>query len=426
MEIDGQNHFIADHLGQYLDTTRLSMSQVAKRWGVSTALLSQIKNNKKLPGVDLGLKILRETNASLETREKWIKGYYKDSSEVAQVYYDIENQRKEIQLQESFSERLESDPLLVDIFLDISHMGEQGLSTQTIIREYGKYGIEKTQVLMNVGLVELFEGRFRKVIRDIPYLFTPQSSFQYIKNVMGDLGERYKADEFRGEFNFEINDLSEEAYLELKQLHKEYLARVIKVSKENEMARVKGGKRVLVQLLTTMLKCFVFIFIVQMSDPSFAGDGNGLAGGASGLLRQDQLGVFKRFITIDPLMYHGKGSPPSNSRVIIRGHKYDIDYVKGGIATVEYLNERDAVQTSVALNRLLSNWQIEEDAFRSVLNGKFPMNCDFEKIISYRDLDVNTPKVYPVGFKVEKVYTPNGEVRYKGLNHFYFPCKENK
>ena len=139
---------ISEHLVKYLAGTRLSMSQVAEKWGVSTALLSQIKNKKKVPGLELGLKILREGKADIEIREGWIKRETGEDGEVAKLQYDIERERNEIHMTEKVARQMQSDRLMADIFMDISYMNETGLGSQTIIREYGKLGLQKAAKLI--------------------------------------------------------------------------------------------------------------------------------------------------------------------------------------------------------------------------------------------------------------------------------------
>ena len=98
------------------------MDQVAKKWEISTAMLSQIKNGKKRAGIDLGLKILRESGANVEKRKSWLENRYtQESKEYILVQEEFKRKKVEQSLQSEFCEMLESEPVLLDIFLDMHH-----------------------------------------------------------------------------------------------------------------------------------------------------------------------------------------------------------------------------------------------------------------------------------------------------------------
>ena len=280
---------MAEHLNIYLSGTRLSMSQVAEKWGVSTALLSQIKNKKKVPVPRIRPKILREGKADISIREKWIKGETGNNGEVAKLHYDIERKRNEVQLTEKVARQIQSDRLMADIFIDISYMKEAGLSSQTIIREYGKHGISKAAKLIELGLVRLANGKYTKINLGIPHFFTPKTSFEFVGDILNEQAKKLETGDFRGEFNFELNDVPEEIYEELKTMHKDYIRQVIEKIQMYQQPNLKGGRRVIVQILTSALKCILFIFMFSITDLSSSwaiDEGNGLAGGASGLERE--------------------------------------------------------------------------------------------------------------------------------------------
>lgn len=419
---------ISDYLETYLNGTRLSMRQVAKKWGVSPTLLSQIKNNKKSASLDLSLRILREAKASVKEREAFIKNQYEDSAEVAQLYCDVEKQRNELRIQERYSELLENDTLLMDVLMDISFAGESGLTSQTIILEYGKLGLKKAETLLSADLVELVEGRYRKKVRDVPLGMTASASLGFMKGVFANLKDRVQKDEFRGEFHFDLSDVSEEAYEEIKTLQKEFTKNVIKIIKENEMARVKGGRRIVFQNLISWMKCFVFIFIVGQADYSYAGgDGNGVTGGASGLVLevriQDLIST-----TLDNRSFNGKTFPHPVKYENEDDEKIEVSYKKGAVATVEFNTEEEVVKYLVNVNKTLSTRPTDIISNPYGLNKLMIggiSNCKFGEIAFKKEnsgiLDVASIK--PVGFKVEKIYTPSGETRYRGVNNLYVPCE---
>jgi transcriptional regulator with XRE-family HTH domain len=306
---------ISEHLVKYLAGTRLSMSQVAEKWGVSTALLSQIKNKKKVPGLELGLKILREGKADIEIREGWIKRETGEDGEVAKLQYDIERERNEIHMTEKVARQMQSDRLMADIFMDISYVNETGLDSQTIIREYGKLGLQKAAKLIGLGLVKLHQGKYIKNNFGKPHFFTPKTSFEFVGDVLKEQAKKLETGDFRGEFNFELNDVPEEVYEELKSMHKDYVTQVIEKIQMYQKPNLKGGRRVIVQMLTSALKCILFIIMITAINisGSWAGDeGNGLAGGASGLERDFDINrVFRA--GHDNIIFEGKTWPYKSS-----------------------------------------------------------------------------------------------------------------
>ena len=80
---------ISENLTKYLSSTKLSMGQIASKWGVSTPLLSQIKSGKKKAGLELGLKILREAGVELTDRQKWLESRKTEGQESAKIFEDL-------------------------------------------------------------------------------------------------------------------------------------------------------------------------------------------------------------------------------------------------------------------------------------------------------------------------------------------------
>lgn len=411
-----QSIHISEYLDRYLATTRLSMNQVAKRWGVSSAILSQIKNNKKAAGLDLGLKILRESGASLREKETWMQSRFDGSEEAMKVFYDSEKKREELRLRSQLSERFENNSLLMDIFLDISLMQDKGLSSQAIIIEYGKRGLSHASSLVETGLIELKDGKFYRVLHGMPTGLTPESSFQYMKHLFGELKDRFIQNKFKGEFLMELSDVSEETYMEIKEMQIAFNQEVIKKIKENEVPRLKGGKRIIFQSLISALKTLIITTILFSNCNEVKA--NGVTGGASGITRSALESVYRAHY--DSSVFLGKRWPRKTS-IRSFGERVEIGYTKGALRSVEFKSKEAAINFAILLNQQISKENLSIQEIVKMLNTKFPLNCKWGQQ-ELRDFDEF--KIEPVGFKVEKHFSPTGEERFRTLNNFFFPCMD--
>lgn len=407
---------ISEYLDRYLATTRLSMNQVAKRWGVSSAILSQIKNNKKAAGLDLGLKILRESGASLREKETWMKSRFDGSEEAMKVFYDSEKKREELRLRSQLSERFENNSFLMDIFLDISLMQDEGLSSQAIIIEYGKRGLSHASSLVETGLIELKDGKFYRVLHGMPTGLTPESSFQYMKHLFGELKDRFIQKKFKGEFHMELSDVSEETYMEIKKMQLSFNKEILKKIKENEMPRIKGGKRIIFQSLISVLKILILsTVLISNTDEVKA---NGVTGGASGITTSALESVYRAHY--DSSVFLGKRWPrKTNIRSV--GERVEINYTKGALRSVEFKSKEAAINFAILLNQQISKESLSIPEIIRMINTKFPVNCKWRHQV-LRDFDEF--KIEAVGFKVEKHFSPTGEERFRTLNNFFFPCMD--
>lgn len=420
-----QKEVISKYLKNYLSGTRLSMSQVAKKWGVSTALLSQIKNKKKVPGLEFGLRILREANADLKVREDWAKKETGDNGEVAKLQYDIERCRNEIHLNEKIAQQLQSDHLMADIFMDISYMNESGLGVQTIIREYGKLGIKKANKLCELNLVELSESKYRKLNFGKPHFLTPRTSFEFVGDILKVQAKKIETGDFRGEFNFELNDVPEEIYKELKEMHKDYVKEVIEKIQKYQKPNLKGGRRVIVQMLTSALKCILFIslFSAFSSEVIFAGDeGNGLGGGASGVIRSINIEDIYKGST-NQMIFQGAKYPYVSQLKKYVEEKQEASYEKWAFRSKAFDSREDARDFAVSANNIIVNWRITDDRIQRKMFHRMPSKCIWSsRIIADLDNDL----IKPVGFDIKKYYSPDGREQFKAESNFFVPCIKKK
>lgn len=418
-----QETLISESLERYVNGSRLSMSQIAERWGVSTALLSQIKNKKKTPSLDLGLKILRETGAPLDLRREWLTSFGK-TQEVGLIIEDEKKERVEYKLKKSLSELFECNPILLDIFLDISFMKEKGFSWSGILKSYGEYGLSLVGLLIDSSIVEKRGDRYFIVKENIPHGINLESSFGIMKGTFDTLKQKVKKEEFRGEFHFDITDVSPQGYQKLKDLNIEYTKKAVAIIKENEMSRIKGGLRVVAQNIVALLKCFIFISLLPLcfNSPTFA-QGSGLTGGGSGRLMQgmdSNISALRRSLKVEN---HGERLP-YDIRTFSFGNRIDFEYHRAAVMTGFFASKEDVVDSVVEINKKVNEGKLSQTEMRSLMSNA-PLRCSLSlKAQEKRALEkiYKEGKIKPLGFKVNQSYSPDGTPRFQGVIQFALPC----
>lgn len=420
-----QHPEVSEYLDVYLNNTRLSMGQVAKKWGVSTPLLSQIKNGKKRPGLELGLRILRESGASWEERKAWLQHREVEGHEVNKVFEDEKKDRIEFRIQKDLGETFENNPLLLDLFLDISFMRDKGLSWSGVLKNYGEYGLELVQILMDGGIVTKDGDRYVIVEDRYTHVINLENSIGVMKGVFETLKRKVQKEEFKGELHFDFTDVSPEGYKKLKELNVEYTKKMVAVIKENEMPRVKGGLRVISQNLISILRSFVFIFLIASlnGNTSFA-QGNGLSGGGSGKFINGQDLTIKSLKKVLQTTYPS-GRYPRNLRVRDGSEIINLEYKPAAYMTDYFANEADAVESVVHLNKVLESGQINKDDSRFLVRT-LPTRCETHKISMRvkKELEgiYKQGTIKPLGFKVEQSYQADGTPRYHAVTNYMIPC----
>jgi transcriptional regulator with XRE-family HTH domain len=429
--------FVSQRLETYLDSTRLSMNQIAGKWGVSAALLSQVKNGKKRASLELGLKILRESGATLEERKRWVEERHAGGLELGRIYKDERRKTVEFALKKSLGDLFENAPVLMDLFLDISLMKERGLSWNGVFKNYGEYGLELAQTLIESGLVEKRGERFYIVQDQLTHTIDTENSLGIMKSVFELLKQKYKRDGFRGEFHFDINDISPEGYYKLKELNIEYTRKMVKVIEEHEMPRVKGGLRIVAQNLVSILRCFAWIVflscsLITISESSLA-QGSGLRGGGSGKLI-DGTGLsihqLKRVLNTSEPGLFPQVKTPYDIRINNLRKRVVLEYQNATLETPHFSTEEEALQSVIQINQKLIEGRLGQDEIGHLVRN-WPHRCG----IGQGNLDATTrqaiTKAYrqkgvikPQGLKVYKSFSPSGQERYSAIVGFYLPCPE--
>jgi len=420
---------ILDNLNQYLDSTRLSMSQVAGKWGVSAPLLSQIRNGKKGPGVELGLRILREAGADLETRKSWLENKKGSGDEVSLVYNDCKKERVEHRLQKNFCEHLEFNPILMDLFLDISLMKNTGFSWSGVLKNYGEYGLSQVQFLLDAGLVRKEDDRFFIIQDKLPHAMNGENSFGLMEAIFEVLKQKVKKEEFQGEFHFDIVDVSPTAYEKLKELNIEFTKKMVAVIKESEMPRLKGGKRIVAQNLVGVLKTLVVVILLGLmgNQHSYA-QGSGLTGGASGKFIAGENMAIEY---ISPAGRHSFSYGKSPRDIVISGSndkRSRIEWKPINLATPQFSEKEEALKAAIRLNSLLTHGGFTQSEARSIVQ-KYRSHCKTDGASDVKrrvQQEVSQGGIKPVGFKLVESYSPEGVPRFQAVGNYLAPCVEKK
>jgi polyhydroxyalkanoate synthesis regulator phasin len=408
--------------------------------GVSAALLSQVKNGKKRASLELGLKILRESGASLEERKRWVEERHAEGQELGRIYKDERRKTVEFALKKSLGDLFESTPVLMDLFLDISLMKEKGFSWNGIFKTYGEYGLELVQTLVDSGLIDKKGDRYFVVQDELTYTIDTENSFGIMKSVFESLKQKHKREGFRGEFHFDINDISPVGYTKLKELNVEYTRKMVEIVDKHEMPRVKGGLRVVAQNLVAFLKCFAWVMLlgattfISSMDSSFA-QGSGLRGGGSGKVIDAsalQISDLKRSFNISGPGLFTSTRTPYDIRVRAFQETLILEYQKAVLSTPHFAIEEEAVSAVVRLNKALEDGKMSGKEFRHLMQN-WPTRCGQSHHQVKHQLKRKIQELYqqsgtikPQGFKVFKSFSPEGEERYSAMAAFYLPCPESK
>lgn len=147
-------HFVALELQRFLDNSTLSLSGLARKLNVSKAQLSLIKNSKKTPSLDVGLKILKYVGIDQEVRRDWALEHLAEySDEYEELENSVKAELKKIKHSQDLCNRFESNLPLMNIYLDIVN-AEKGITRYSLKKNYGRDALHLIDALTNAGLVD--------------------------------------------------------------------------------------------------------------------------------------------------------------------------------------------------------------------------------------------------------------------------------
>lgn len=274
-------------LNVFLESSKLSLSQVAKKLGVSKGHLSEIKNGKAQPALNTGLRILKMCGLEAEQRKAWAHFY---NTSISEEYLEVhaawqkENARK---LNEKVSFLLARDLDLMNAYVDIVGEEDKGIHLVDLRYEYGR-GIEgKLEKLVKQDVIAVEQTDVGKLYKTgkVDPIMTKNSSYDLVKTLVDDQQMQYQAGEQKGKFKFHINDVDPEGHQLLVELLDRTMNEASKIMADHKKARKDGGERFAFEILLGKLKTFAFITLLGLatffgdSSSSFAQSG-GLSGGS--------------------------------------------------------------------------------------------------------------------------------------------------
>lgn len=274
-------------LNVFLESSKLSLSQVAKKLGVSKGHLSEIKNGKAQPALNTGLRILKMCGLEAEQRKAWAHFY---NTSISEEYLEVhaawqkENARK---LNEKVSFLLARDLDLMNAYVDIVGEEDKGIHLVDLRYEYGR-GIEgKLEKLVKQDVIAVEQTDLGKLYKTgkVDPIMTKNSSYDLVKTLVDDQQMQYQAGEHKGKFKFHINDVNPEGHQLLVELLDRTMNEASKIMADHKMARKEGGERFAFEILLGKLKTFAFITLLGLA--TFLGDSSstyaqngGLSGGS--------------------------------------------------------------------------------------------------------------------------------------------------
>lgn len=294
-------------LNKFLELGSISLSQMAGQLGVSKGHLSEIKNGKTLPALNLGLRILKICGLDTLTRRKWAHIYnMRVSEEYLEVHDKVENKESVINLNERISNLLANDLSLMNAYVDIVNREQLGISQEELMVEYGRDVVKKLKTLIKEEVITQ-DDRMFKVGKCSPVI-TRNASYDLMKEIIDDQKEKFQHGELKGKFRFEINDLDESGYQELSVVFDDALKKAQEVIEKRKKAKGQTGHRYVFQLLLGQLKSIVLVFGILLGGMSlfqsqeafaqpYTGYSNtntnstsgGLSGGSSSRLTEEEM-----------------------------------------------------------------------------------------------------------------------------------------
>ena len=403
-ELNQSDREIQQSIVTYLDGSRLSLNQVAHKWKISSPMLSQVKNGRRKCGIDLALKILRETGADVNQRKAWLETrYFEESKEASLVLDTIKKDRVKKNLVKSFSERLANNPTLADIFWDVVFAGESGVSWNSIFQTYGDNGIKLATSMIDLGLVKYLDGKYVIVEDHVIHVMDAENSFDFLSGTLSRMKEQVQADNINHHMKFKVDDVSDEGYKKLKELHDRYVEDFRKIMDESQQHTSNGGKRVIMQSMLGILKTVILVCGVAMgfaTDMSWAG--GGFEGGSG-------------FVTRAPGTNLGHGMDWAEYRITI--------------GELRASDRRQAISDAEAIVQQMRRGQVADRIVSRILHGPThaPAGCQ----------DVQFPdkvrRLLREGkFAPKELYVKDGKLRFDRQGnatevyptefHFFFPC----
>jgi transcriptional regulator with XRE-family HTH domain len=268
-------------LNSYLSHSRLSLSQVAQKLEISKGQLSELKNKKKRPTLDKGIRILKFCGADIEQIRTWIDEYHiEECSEYAELISYNEEKVEKHKLKTKLARRMATNLELLHLYIDVLNESDKGISREYILRNYGEAGSIDIQYLISGEIVAIKEERFFPAENQNYSFIDVENSYDLMKSVFDAQKDDYLSNEEKQRcFQFTIEDVSEKGKEELKMAFEQYMKEVHKITKEHALPITQGGSRYIIQAMSSLMKTALILMISLMSFTSFKAHAGGVGGG---------------------------------------------------------------------------------------------------------------------------------------------------
>ena len=244
-------HTLFKELNRYLDSTDLSLSQVARNLGVSKGHLSEIKNGKADPALNTGLRILKLCGLEPEERKAWAHFYNRTiSDEYLEVHADVDHVYA-LKLNEKASFRLAHDIDFLNAYTDIVNKMEEGVPLVDLRIEYGKDIERKLNTFVDLGILERTETDLGKVYKagNVSPIVSKNASFSLIRTILEQQHINFQNGEHKGLNKFFYNDVSDVGIKELDALLMETTEKAAQIIRKHKQHRKEGGNRYIFQVM---------------------------------------------------------------------------------------------------------------------------------------------------------------------------------
>jgi len=271
---------VSTYLTDYLDRSRLSLSQLADKLGISKGYLSDIKNKKKIEPIHLGAKILKSCGAP----DDIITSYVEKKQELecriyAEVRKHINSVTNEKLAAEEVSNKIATDIELFNAYHEIGN--ENSVAKDELAARYGATIFKKLTFLVDRDFIELRDGMYC-IDEQRHTLFTSRSVFKVLITAIQNEANQYDVKENMGITRFYCHEIASDAMSGLNELKKKHYEEEVAFMDKHLKTVKKGGIRVFTASVSTCLQrslLIVGLLVFTSNVDLLAGPGGSSSGG---------------------------------------------------------------------------------------------------------------------------------------------------
>ena len=317
---------VSNYLIDYLSNTRISLSQLADKLGISKGYLSDIKNSKKVEPAHLGTKILKMCGATSDA----IRNYVESKQEAeCRIYADVKQHAstklREKLAAEEVSNKIATDLSLFNAYHDI--VSEKELVRGELVGRYGTNIVKKLAFLVDRNFIVL-ENNTYSVDETRHTEFANRSIFKVLVSAIQNEANQFDVRENLGITRFYCHEIEEEALKALNEMKRKHYAEEVAFMNKHIKAIRKGGIRVLTASVSTCLQRMILIVGLAAfgSNLSLKANGPGSSGGGT-----DPGGEMVRMLSTSETVF-AKNSKPTKSNTS-RPFYFDVGFGKNMFST---------------------------------------------------------------------------------------------